>query len=97
MGRSVTARVPSQFIDLVFLGADGSLATLFALEPLSAGLETLWSAKASGRIAATVTRILVFRELIDRLNSLRQSDDYGDNAPEVFYFFPILPSSAGGR
>jgi hypothetical protein len=44
MGCSVTARVPSQFIDLVFLGSGGFLATLFALEPLSAGLETLWGA-----------------------------------------------------
>jgi hypothetical protein len=33
--------------------------------------------------------------LIDRLNPLRQPDDYGDNAPQVFYLFPILPSSAG--
>jgi hypothetical protein len=29
------------------------------------------------------------------LNSLRQPDDYRDNAPQVFYLFPILPSPAG--
>jgi hypothetical protein len=33
---------------------------------------------------------------IDRFDSLRQPDHYGDNAPEVLYLLPILPSAAGG-
>jgi hypothetical protein len=33
---------------------------------------------------------------VDRLYSLRQAAGYGDKAPEVFYLFQTLPSSAGG-
>jgi hypothetical protein len=38
-----------------------------------------------------------FTNLIDQLNSFFQPNGHSDNAPQVFYFCPVLPSSAGGR
>jgi hypothetical protein len=97
MGCSVTARVQSQSIDLVFLGSDGFLVTLFALKRLKCWsgntLELHWH-----HVESLLSRLGPWCSvnLVDRLNSLLQPDDYGDNAPEVFYLFPILPSSPGG-